>query len=165
MIISIIVAASDNNVIGKDNQLLWHLPADMKFFKNSTWALPIIMGRKTFESLGKPLMGRVNIVMTRQNVNYGEDVIVASDIEEALKKAQSFKTNEIFIIGGGEVYKQAFPFCNRIYMTRVHTVIEGDTYFPEINPKDDFSLIKTNSFAKDDKNPYDYTFELWERLL
>src|SRR5688572_25265058 len=106
MTISLVVAASENNVIGKDNRLLWHLPNDMKFFKNTTWGMPVIMGRKTFESLGKPLAGRTNIVMTRDKEWSAEGTRVAPDMQQAMKTAAETDAKEIFVIGGGEIFKQ-----------------------------------------------------------
>src|SRR5687768_9858936 len=106
MLISLVVAVSENNVIGKDNQLLWHLPNDMKFFKNITWAMPVIMGRKTFESMGKPLKGRTNIVVTRKEGLKVEGVITANGLNEAIQAAHETDAKEVFIIGGGEIYKQ-----------------------------------------------------------
>ena len=135
MIISLVVAASDNNVIGKDNKLLWHLPNDMRFFKNTTWAMPVIMGRKTFDSLGKPLTGRTNIVITRQPSWSAAGAKVVRNLDEALTAAAETDAKEAFVIGGGEIFNQSIQRAQRIFMTRVHTVIEGDTFFPEINPE------------------------------
>ncbi|HMX37989.1 MAG TPA: dihydrofolate reductase, partial [Ferruginibacter sp.] len=133
--LSLIVAAAENNAIGKNNQLLWHLPNDLKFFKNTTWGMPVIMGRKTFESVNKPLPGRFNIVITRQPGWKAEGVVVASDLNDALRKAEETNCNEIFIIGGGEIYNQAFPMAGKIYLTRVHAELEGDTFFPALDPR------------------------------
>ena len=130
MNISIIVAASLNNAIGKNNQLLWHLPNDMKFFKQTTWALPIVMGRKTFESFGsKALNGRLNIVITNQKNYNAIGAVVVNSIEDAIFVAQQHDYKEVMIIGGGEIYKQALPKANKIYLTRVLTIIDGDTFF------------------------------------
>ncbi len=162
--ISIIVAASTNNAIGNQNKLLWHLPNDMKFFKNTTWAMPVIMGRKTFESMGsKPLNGRMNIVITRQQDWEAEGVVTALTIEEALDKAKTSNCKEIFIAGGGEIYKQSMEMANCIYMTRVHTQINGDTFFPEIN-QSNWKLISKRDFTKDEKHEYDYSFEKWSKI-
>nr|AIA12226.1 Dihydrofolate reductase [uncultured bacterium] len=163
MIINMVVAAADNNVIGKDNRLLWHLPNDMAFFKNTTWGMPVIMGRKTFESLGKPLKGRTNIVITtNKNFSPGGAVIIANSFDEAVREAGSVGARECYIIGGGEIYKQAMHKANRIYMTRVHTSPHGDTFFPSINDND---WLKTSSdtFNADEKHAYSYTFEIWQR--
>jgi len=162
MIISLIVAASTNNVIGKDNKLLWHLPNDMKFFRNTTWGMPVIMGRKTFESLGKPLAGRTNIVITRQHDWHPEGAHVVHDLKEAMQVAAQTDAKEIYVIGGGEIYKQTLPMTDRIYLTRVHTVIEGDAYFPAIDEKD-WDLLSRLDFSADEKHAYAYSFEIWQR--
>ncbi|MGG9971287.1 dihydrofolate reductase [Ferruginibacter sp. SUN002] len=162
MTISFVVAASENNAIGKDNQLLWHLPNDMRFFKNTTWGSVVIMGRKSFESMGKALKGRINIVITRQQDWKAEDVVVASDLQDALKKAEAANCKEIFIIGGGEIYRQSLDIADKIYLTRVHTTIEGDTFFPELD-KSKWELISNEDFKKDEKHLYDYSFQILER--
>lgn len=163
MIISIIVAAADNNAIGKDNQLLWHLPIDMKFFKATTWTSPVIMGRKTFQSLGEKILpGRKNIIISRQENYQPADVWVVKSLAEAIEKAKSTNCNEIFIAGGGEIYKQSMALANRIYMTRVHTHIDADTFFPEINEKE-WSLVDRQSYAADEKHAFDFSIETWER--
>lgn len=163
MKLSIVVAAARNNAIGKDNRLLWKLPNDMKFFKNTTWAMPVIMGRKTFESLGKPLVGRTNIVLTRQADFKADGVIVAHTWEEALDAARSSDALEAFVIGGGEIYQQCLPLCQRIYMTRVDTAIEGDTFFPVL-PADEWTLFSKLNFPADEKHRYPYSFEVWNRI-
>ncbi|HEY4336936.1 MAG TPA: dihydrofolate reductase, partial [Puia sp.] len=117
MIISLIVAASENNAIGKDNKLLWHLPNDMKFFKNTTWGMPVIMGRKTYDALaGEPLPGRFNFVITRQKDwnPRNEKVTVAANLQEALEAAKATDCKEAFVIGGGEIYKESMPIADRI---------------------------------------------------
>lgn len=163
MKISLVVAAAENNAIGKDNQLLWNLPNDMKFFKNTTWGLPVIMGRKTFESFGKPLAGRTNIIITRKKDWEPEGTIVVNSLEAAVTEAMETGAKEICIIGGGEIYKQAMDnIANRIIITRVHTVIEGDTYFPEINEKE-WRLVTNQDNAADEKHAYAYSFQVWER--
>lgn len=163
MIISLVVAASENNVIGKDNQLLWHLPRDMKFFKNVTWGMPVVMGRKTFESLGsKPLKGRKNIVITRKHGWKGEGVEVANSVDEAVALAESKNYKEAFIIGGGEIYMLAFEKANKIFITRVHADLEGDTYFPVIEKKD-WELVKNTDNNADEKHKYSFSFQLWQR--
>ena len=163
MTISLVVAASENNVIGKNNQLLWHLPKDMKFFKNVTWAMPVVMGRKTFESMGsKPLSGRKNIIITRKSDWKAEGVSVVNSLEAAVALASELNYNEIFVIGGGEIYLIAFQKANKIYMTRVHAEIEGDTYFPVIE-KNDWSLTSNVNNAADEKHAYAFSFQLWEK--
>lgn len=164
MIISLIVAASTNNVIGKNNELPWKLPNDMKFFKNTTWGMPVIMGRKTFESLNKqqPLPGRINIVLTKQKDWKAEGTIKTESIKDAMFVAKDADTNEIFFIGGAEIFKEIMPKANRIYLTRVHSNVEGDVYFPAIDEKKWQRTFKKDCH-KDDKHEYDYTFETWEK--
>ena len=131
--LSIIVAASENNVIGKHNRLIWQLPEDLRFFKNTTWGMPIIMGRKSYEAVGnKPLPGRFNIVVSRQeDFNPGHlSVQKAPDLASAIRLAEATDCREIFIGGGGELYKEAIDQCDRIYITRVHAVLDGDAFFP-----------------------------------
>jgi dihydrofolate reductase len=160
--ISFIVAASTNNAIGKDNDLLWKLPNDMRFFKNTTWGMPMIMGRKTFESVNKKFPGRINIVITRQKDWEREGVIVVSNLDEALKKAEETNCKEIFIIGGGEIFKEAISIADKIYLTRVHAVLDGDTFFPEID-ETKWELVHEENFEKDQKHLYDYSFQTWKR--
>jgi len=163
MIISLVVAASDNNVIGKNNQLLWHLPKDMKFFKNVTWAMPVVMGRKTFEAIGnKPLSGRKNIVITRQPGWNADGVSVVNSVDAAAVLAEELNYKEIFVIGGGQIYMIAFDQANKIYMTRVRAELEGDTYFPVIE-KDDWTLVSKTDNPADEKHSYAFSFQLWER--
>jgi len=162
MILSSVVAASTNNIIGKDNQLLWRLPNDMKFFKNTTWGMPVVMGRKTFESLGKPLTGRTNIVITRKKDWTADGVKVVSTLEEAMSAAADADAKEAFIIGGGEIYKQTMPIVHRIYITRVHAILQGDTSFPVIDEKE-WELLSQLDFKADEKHKYDYCFQVWQR--
>ncbi|HEX4373494.1 MAG TPA: dihydrofolate reductase [Puia sp.] len=163
MIISLIVAASENNVIGKDNQLLWRLPNDTKFFKNTTWGMPVIMGRKTYESLkNEPLPGRSNIVITHQKdwKPENEKAQVASSIDAAIELAEKTDCREIFIIGGGKVYAGSISLANKIYMTRVHIVVEGDAFFPAIDEAE-WKLESNKDFPADEKNQYAYSFQVW----
>ena len=163
MIVSFVVAASENNVIGKNNRLPWHLPNDLKFFKNTTWAMPVIMGRKTFESFGKPLSGRTNIVITRKDDWKVDAVIFVKDLDSALEAASSTDAKEAFVIGGGEIFRESISRADRIYITRVHTVIPGDTFFPHINDKE-WKLQSNLDFDADEKHKYPYSFQLWERV-
>ena len=164
MQISLIVAASTNNAIGKNNQLLWHLPNDMKFFKNTTWAMPVIMGRKTFESLaGKPLNGRLNIVITKQVGLAIEGVSVVNSLASAIEIAQLNDYKEAFVIGGGEIYKAAMPIANKIYLTRVDVIIESDTFFPELHPNS-WTLTNVEEHFADAKHQYNYRFQIWEKI-
>jgi dihydrofolate reductase len=162
MTISHLVAASENNVIGKGNEIPWHLPNDFKYFKNLTWGMPVIMGRKTFESMGKMLPGRFNIVITRQQDWKEEGVIVASSLEDAIEKAKETDCKELFIIGGGEIFKQSMDIADRLYITRVHTTINGDVFYPEINSSQ-WKLISEDPQPADEKHKYAYTFQTWER--
>lgn len=165
MIVSLIVAASTNNAIGKDNQLLWHLPNDMKFFKNTTWGMPVVMGRKTYEALaGEPLPGRFNFIVTRQRdwTPTNDKAKVTPSLEQALKEAASTDCKETFVIGGGEIYKEAMPIADRIYMTRVHATLDGDTWFPPIDEKD-WQLTDNRDFPADEKHAYAYSFQVWQR--
>jgi dihydrofolate reductase len=163
MILSLVVAASTNNAIGKNNQLLWHLPNDLKFFKNTTWAMPIVMGRKTFESLGgKPLNGRLNIVITRQKNWEATGVIAVGSLEDAIFVAKENKYKEMFIVGGGEIYKDTIKKADKIFMTRVHTEIDGDTFFPEIDSSK-FALTSNRDLPADEKHIFSYSFQLWQR--
>lgn len=157
MRISIIVAVSTNGAIGKDNQLLWRLPDDLKRFKSLTLGHPMIMGRKTYESIGKPLPGRTSIVITR-NPDYNQDgVIIASSLEDGLEKARLTGTPETFIIGGGNIYRQALPFADKIYLTEVHTEIGGDTFFNLTNPAAWEEDIRIKHPA-DDRHAYSFDF-------
>lgn len=163
MLISFIVAAAENNAIGKNNQLLWHLPKDLKFFKNTTWGMPVIMGRKTFDSFRKPLPGRFNVVITSKKDWQAEGVqAVVQDIPAAIEAAKTANCKELFIIGGGEIYKQTMPIADRIYITRVHATLDGDTFFPEID-ENNWVLKSEENIKADDKHKYDFSFQLWER--
>lgn len=163
MLISLVVAASTNNVIGKNNQLLWSLPNDMRFFKNTTWAMPVLMGRKTFESLGKPLPGRLNIVITRQKDWTPEGAKIVHSLEDAIKAASKADYKEAFIIGGGEIFKEAMIVADKIYMTRVDAELDGDAFFPVID-KTQWQLISEDSRVADAKHAYSYHFQLWRKL-
>jgi len=162
MTLSQVVAAAENNAIGKNNELLWRLPNDSKFFKNTTWGMPVIMGRKTYDSLGKPLAGRTNIIITRQKDWQPEGVFVVHDIKEAMAAAAKTDAKEAFIIGGGEIYRQTLPITQRVYLTRVHATPDGDAFFPEIN-KADWELLSQLDFTADEKHAYDYSFQVWQR--
>ncbi len=157
-----IAAVSENNALGKDNELLWHLPDDFKRFKRLTSGHKIIMGRKTFETFPRPLPDRTHIIITRDK-DYKvpfPDCIVVHSLKEALKRV---KENEsVFIIGGGEIYRQGEVFSNRIELTRVHASFEADTFFPEINPHV-WELTETEYHPKDDRHAYDFTFQTFVR--
>lgn len=154
--IIMIAAASDNNVIGKDNNLIWKLKSDLKRFKSLTSGHVIIMGRKTFESFPKPLPNRTHIVISRQHdYPVPEGVVLANTLDQALDEAKDYK--KIFIIGGGEIYQQALPFCDTIELTRVHTQCDGDTYFPQLKTED-WRLSKKESYPADTENEFNYSF-------
>ena len=160
--LSHIVAASENNIIGVKNGLPWRLPNDFKYFKNKTWGMPVIMGRHTYESMEKDLPGRINIVVTKKTDWHPKNVFVTHTIEEAVAKAKETEGREIFIIGGGEIFSQTMDNVDRIYLTRVHTTVEGDTSYPELDVSK-WKRIKEDSFPADEKNNYPYTFEIWEK--
>lgn len=160
--ISAIVAMSENHVIGDDNQLPWHLPADLKHFKTITSGHPILMGRKTYESIGRPLPNRTNIIITRNASYEAPGCIVVQSIHEAVERAAAIGSNEIFIIGGAEVYKQLLPNIERIYLTIVHDVFDGDAFFPEFNANDWIEKERARHDA-DENNEYAYSFILMER--
>ncbi len=157
--ISIIVATAENGVIGKDNQLLWRLSADLKQFRLLTTGHSVIMGRKTFESIGKPLPNRTNIVISRQHdFVFPEGVIQSKNLENAIEIAKNHAGNdEIFIIGGGNVYQQALAITDKIYLTEVKANIEGDAFFPKLNATE-WKETSRISHKKDEKNEYDFDF-------
>lgn len=156
--IKIVVAVSKNWVIGNNNTLIWKLPNDLKRFKEITTGGSVVMGRKTYESIGRPLPNRRNIIITRDLNYHIEDCEVVNSIEEALL----LTNNDCFIIGGGEIYKQALPITDVIYLTRIDEEFEGDTYFPELNKNDWFESLN-ESFEPDEKNKHKYSFIKYER--
>lgn len=159
--ITMIAAAGENNEIGRNNDLLWHLPDDFKRFKKITSHHFIIMGRKTFESFPKPLPNRTHIVITRDRSYGKQGANVVYSLEEALEKAKS--TKEIFIIGGGEIYSAALKFADKIELTRVHSTFkDADTFFPEFS-KDEWELIFEERHEKDERHKYSFTYETWVR--
>ena len=160
-IISAIVAMSCNRVIGQANKLPWHMPADLQHFKALTTHNAILMGRKTFESIGKPLPNRTNIIMTRDQHFSAPGCIVIHDFMQA---AQHIPHNQkLFIIGGAEIYQQLLDHVNYIYLTIIHHDFKGDVYFPEIDKKAWLEIASSKHLA-DDKNPYDYSFIILERI-
>jgi dihydrofolate reductase len=166
MNISIIVAVAENNVIGKDNTLIWHLPVDMKFFKDKTTGHCIITGRKNYESIPekfRPLPNRTNIVITRQTNYNASGAIIASSIEDAIEKAKQKNDDEIFIIGGAEIYKQCLPFVDKIYLTRIHHFFDGDAFFPELDPSE-WRETQRIKGVTDDKNKYEHDFITLEKI-
>lgn len=165
MKVSMIVAADENNAIGVDNTLPWHLPDDLKFFKRTTLGKPVIMGRKTFESLGKPLPGRLNIVLSReQELNLPEGVLHVQDLTAAIAHAKGTGVEEAMILGGGVIFKQLMLDADRIYLTRVHTTIpKADTWFPAIDHTH-WKLVQQERHDADDRHAFPFTFELYEPI-
>lgn len=165
MILSAIVAHDRNNAIGKDNQLPWQLPEDLKFFKNTTLGKPVIMGRKTYDSLGKPLKGRLNIVLSRQkDLALPGEVAIYDSIEGAIKWLESANVEEAFIIGGGRIFEETMPLFDKMYITKVDTVVEdADAFFPHIDHSH-WKLTWEEAHKADEKHAFDFTFQLYERI-
>jgi len=164
MQIRIVVAASENNVIGLHNKLPWRLPDDLRFFKKMTRGLPVVMGRKTWESLGKPLPERLNIVLSSSLSAVPEGVLLFSELEEALDYLRAQQHDEVAIIGGGQIYHAALPFTHTVYLTRVHTILEeGTAVFPEL-PPEEWKLAWEERHEADDQHAYPFTFQRWERI-
>jgi len=155
MLISLVAAAGNNNVIGGNNKLLWKMPSDMKFFMNLTLGHPVIMGRKTYESFGRPLRERLNIIISRDTTLEIKDCKVVHSLKEALDLVKDEK--EVFIIGGAEIYKQSMDIANKIYLTRIYGDFEGDSYFPII-PDKDWVQTSITEHPSDEKNPYPFAF-------
>ncbi|MFW5726138.1 MAG: dihydrofolate reductase [Bacteroidota bacterium] len=157
-----IAAVANNNVIGKDNKLLWHMPEDLKRFKELTMGHTIIMGRKTYESIGKPLPGRKTVIITRQKDYFVEGCEVVHDIRDAICKVK--EDSEVFVAGGGEIYRQIINlhYTRRIYLTRIYANFEGDSFFPEIDTEK-WELIEREEHDPDEKNPYPYAFMTYKR--
>jgi len=161
MIISIIVAVSQNDVIGKDNKLPWHLPADLKYFKKLTMGHHIVMGRLTYEAIGKPLPGRTNIIVTRQEDFSAEGCIIVSELKRAFEHAEDDGESECFVIGGGDIIRQSLVWADKIYITRIFHNFEGDTFLPALS-EDDWKLASEERHLPDEKNHYAYAFEVYE---
>lgn len=162
IMVSIIVAMGMKNEIGKNNQLLWHLPRDLKHFKELTSGHPIIMGRKTYESIGKPLPNRTNIVVSTKTDWFEEGILIVGSLKEAIKFAKKIDEN-IFIIGGGNIYRQTVDLADKLEVTLVKADLDADTFFPEI----DLGIWKKTDevcFEKDEKNQYDFCFQTFERI-
>lgn len=162
MIVSAIVAAAKNHAIGKDNQIPWYLPADLVYFKKTTLDHHVIMGRNCFQSIGKPLPRRTNIVVTRDPFFSADGVLVAHSIEEALGIAFDDEAEEVFILGGGEIYRESMELWDKLYLTEVDILPEGDVFFPEINAVEWVETWR-EAHEPDAKNEYAYTFRILER--
>jgi dihydrofolate reductase len=162
MLISIVTAVADNGVIGKDGQLPWRLPDELKRFKEITMGKPIIMGRKTYESLGRPLPGRMNVVVSREYVPDCNECAVAPSLDAALELARATGAKEACVIGGAQLYAAALPRAEVLYITRVHGNVEGDTYLPEI-PLEEFQLTDSTQHPADEKHAYSFTMQQWMR--
>ena len=152
----------EKNEIGADNQLLWHLPKDLKHFKELTSGYPVIMGRKTYESIGKALPNRTNIVISRKKNWFEEGILIVGSIKEAVKFAKKIDEN-VFIIGGGNVYEQTMEIADRLEVTLVKAELKADTFFPKIDPKI-WKLSEEVFHEKDDKNQYDFSFQTYEKI-
>jgi dihydrofolate reductase len=165
VIISLIAAAAKNNAIGKDGDMPWRLSNDLKYFKNITWGLPVVMGRKTFESFGKgkPLPGRKNIILTRQPDFQPEGVVTVKSAEDAIFLVNEMDIKEMMVIGGGEIYRLFFEKAKRIYLTRVDAEPEADTFFPDVDPAV-WKLVSQKDHEADAKNDHNYSFQVWERI-
>lgn len=157
--INIIVATDQNNVIGKDNGLIWHLPDDLKFFKQLTSGHSIIMGRKTFESIGRPLPNRNNIIITKDKQFTFEGCQVVHSLEDALHFSKN--EGERFVVGGEQIYRLALPIADRIYLTRIHHSFEGDRHFPELGAE--WIVVEKTEHGVDDKHAYSFTFITYEK--
>ena len=159
MIISMIAAMADNRIIGKDNQMPWHLPADFAWFKRCTMGKPVVMGRKTYESIGRPLPGRLNIVISRDASLSIEGVTTVTSIEQALEIAG--EVEEVMIIGGGAIYAACLPVANKLYVTHIEAKIEGDTQFPDWG--NEFKETYSEAYQADEKNAYNMRFTILEK--
>ncbi|MCR9938907.1 type 3 dihydrofolate reductase [Vibrio antiquarius] len=159
MIISMIAAMADNRIIGKDNQMPWHLPADFAWFKRCTMGKPVVMGRKTYESIGRPLPGRLNIVISRDETLKIEGVTTVTSIEQALDVAGD--AEEVMIIGGGAIYAACLPMANKLYITHIEAAIDGDTQFPDWG--DQFKETYSETYQADEKNAYNMRFTVLEK--
>lgn len=162
MIISCIVAVAQNRVIGKDNEIPWYLPADLAYFKKTTLGHCVIMGRQCFTSIGRPLPKRTNIIITRDPYFIASQCLVAHSLGEALALAQQEGEEEVFIIGGGQIYSQSADLWQKLYLTEVALDAEGDILFPQTD-MEDWHLESADFHQKDEKNPFDYTFKVFTR--
>lgn len=163
MIKTIVVAASENNVIGVHNTLPWHLPDDLKFFKKVTLGKPVLMGRKTFESLGRPLPKRLNIVLSRQPLVLPEGVLHFYTCEEAIAHLEQLQAEEVCVIGGGVVFREALKDIDQVYLTRVHTSMEGEVFFPQLEQAD-WELVWEEFHPADEQHAFSFTFQQFKRV-
>lgn len=161
--IALIAAFTQNRVLGKDNQLVWNLPKDMRFFKTKTMGYPVVMGRKTFESFGKLLPGRTNIIVTRNPAYHAEGAVVVSSLEEAIAEAKKHTSDTIFVAGGSEIYHQALPVADTMYLTHIHTDLDGDAFFPDF-PESEWQVAEKEMIPADGKHAYSFDFVTWKRL-
>ncbi|KOR79280.1 dihydrofolate reductase [Bacillus sp. FJAT-21352] len=159
--ISLIVAMDQNRVIGKNNKLPWHLPSDLQYFKKVTMGHPIVMGRKTFESIGRVLPGRENVIVTRNQEFKAEGCVVLHDIAQIKMFADNHE-EEVFVIGGAEIFKEILPFTDRLYITEIHETFEGDTFFPEID-ENEWDEISSNPGSIDEKNRFAHDFIILQK--
>ncbi|HYC87888.1 MAG TPA: dihydrofolate reductase [Thermoanaerobaculia bacterium] len=164
MKLSLMAALSTNNVIGRDNEVPWRLSTDLKRLKAMTMGHHVIMGRKTYESVGKPLPGRTNVVITRQEGYAPEGVTVVHSLEEAVRVAARAGEEEAFLLGGAQIYAQAMHRADRMYLTRVHAEVEGDTWFPDFDDVSEWRLTDAEHFDADEKNEYPFSFLTYERV-
>ncbi|WP_371186596.1 type 3 dihydrofolate reductase [Thalassotalea maritima] len=160
-ILSMIVAHAHNRVIGKDNDMPWHMPADLKYFKQTTMKKPVIMGRKTFESIGFPLPGRRNIVISRDAQYHAEGIETVASVDAALALVQDVE--EVMVIGGGSIYQHCLPAADRLYITEIDLDTDGDTFFPDYNANGEWVCVNQDPHPADDKNPHPYNFKIYER--
>ena len=160
--LKILVAFDENRVIGKNNALIWHLPADLKRFKALTTGHVIIMGRKTYESIGRPLPNRTTVVISRQQDLKIEGVILAHSVEEAILKAKSISRDDIFIVGGAEIYQLSLPLADQILVTQLHDIFEGDAFFPEISPEI-WEVAEQERGVTDEQNAYQFSYITYAR--
>jgi len=161
MKIAIIVATDNNRLIGKDNDLPWKLSADLQYFKRVTMGKPLIMGRKTHESIGRPLPGRKNIIITRDAAFSAEGCVVVNSIDAAL--AECGEADEVMVMGGASLYEQFLPRANKLYLTQVHADLEGDTWFPDWQVEQ-WNELDREDHQADEKNQFDYSFVVYERI-
>jgi len=165
MILSAIVAVAEDGAIGRDNQLPWHLPEDLKFFKRTTMGKPVLMGRKTYDSLGKPLPGRLNIVVSNnKDLQLPEGVLLYNDLQKAIERLEEEKNDEVFIIGGGKIFADTIHQLDQLYITRVHTTVpDANAFFPHIDHSQ-WKLVWEEAHEADEKHAYPFIFQQYKRI-